>query len=82
MSKYKSVSQSKYPKFYCNKCGERCVVTKAAQDYDSRTGERNYKYWVKCPNYRRIKLDSFWSSHQNEGAHLLDNAWSFSSGWY
>jgi hypothetical protein len=77
MSKYYKVNREKYPKFFCNKCGARCEVSKALQDYDTDTGERNYKYWLRCPNHKFLSY-----GHQNEGAHLYNDAWRFSSGFY
>lgn len=77
MSKYRAVKQSDYPKFFCNKCGEQCLVGKALKKYDENTGEKNYKFWLRCPNYKFLSY-----GHQSEGAHLIDDAWHFSSGWY
>lgn len=54
---------------YCTTCGEKLVRTRIGAEeiidymyygsyhpytaYDSKTGERNWGYEYKCPNYRR-----------------------------
>jgi hypothetical protein len=72
----KNEKSKELPVRYCSYCGEKIIVNMMSTDkekYNRKTGERQYRPYFKCPNYRQKKWYLIFGSPHSK--YFLDEMW-------
>lgn len=49
--------------YFCSDCGEKCVINKSLENFDSYSGEPEYSVYATCPNVPKTWFKRILSTH-------------------
>lgn len=54
--------------YFCSDCGEKCIIEKTLENFDSYSGEPEYDVFATCPNVPKKWYKRFFNEHTNNKA--------------